>query len=98
MNRMTVQEAIEYIKAHCNPDYPNGKTDWELAMNIAIKVLEKQVPKNPVGAADKSGMWLEGTLLCPDCNTYFGEVFDEGYCRKCGRKLIQKRVRVIEAR
>jgi len=37
---MTTQEAIEYIKAHRNPDYPNGKTDWEIAMTMAINALK----------------------------------------------------------
>ena len=29
---MTTQEAIDYIKRHCNPDYPSGKTEWETAI------------------------------------------------------------------
>ena len=40
---MTTQEAIEYIKAHCNPDYPKGKTQWDTAMNMAIDALMKQL-------------------------------------------------------
>ena len=41
---MTNQEAREYIIRHCNPDYPNGKTEWETAINIAITALKKQIP------------------------------------------------------
>ena len=39
---MTVKEAKEYIIRHCNPDYPNGKTEWETAVNMAIGALTAQ--------------------------------------------------------
>lgn len=38
---MTRAEARSYIIRHCNPDYPNGKTEWECAVNMAIKALEE---------------------------------------------------------
>ena len=38
---MTREEAKAYIIRHCNPDYPKGKTEWEQAMNMAIKALEQ---------------------------------------------------------
>lgn len=53
---MTREEAKVYIIRHCNPDYPKGKTEWEQAVNRAIKALEQpeqrwisceeQLPKN----------------------------------------------------
>lgn len=42
---MTVKEAKEYIIRHCNPDYPNGKTEWETAINMAIDALTAQKEK-----------------------------------------------------
>ena len=39
---MTREEAKAYIIRHCNPDYPKGKTEWEQAVNMAIKALEQQ--------------------------------------------------------
>ena len=39
---MTNEEAIQYIIQHCNPDYPKGKTEWETAINMAIKALKAQ--------------------------------------------------------
>jgi hypothetical protein len=39
---MTNQEASEYIICHCNPDYPNGKTERETAINMAITALREQ--------------------------------------------------------
>ena len=38
---MTREEAKLYIIRHCNPDYPKGKTEWERAVNMAIKALEQ---------------------------------------------------------
>ena len=38
---MTREEAKVYIIRHCNPDYPKGKTEWEQAVNMAIKALEQ---------------------------------------------------------
>lgn len=38
---MKPEEAIEYLMAHCNPDYPNGKTQWETVINMAIDALKK---------------------------------------------------------
>ena len=38
---MTREEAKAYVTCHCNPDYPKGKTEWEQAVNMAIKALEQ---------------------------------------------------------
>ena len=38
---MTREEAKAYIIQHCNPDYPNGSTEWETAMNMAIEALQQ---------------------------------------------------------
>lgn len=39
---MTREEAKAYIIRHCNPDYPKGKTEWETAINMAIKALSRE--------------------------------------------------------
>lgn len=104
MKNETARREIEsldyYLQNHTN-DYSEKS---HTAMMMAIEALQRDTPKNPVVnyVADSDGarlleeVWAEDSLLCPVCHTYFGEVFDEGYCRKCGQKLIQKRVRVIE--
>ena len=79
-----------------------GKEDE--AIDMAIEALRREKPKNPVinfvsdadGSRRLNEGWREDALLCPVCHTYFGEVFEEGYCRECGQKLIQKRVKVID--
>lgn len=104
---MTREEAIEQLEYCIELIKCNGK-DWlderDIPMlNIAIKALRREIPKNPVinFVSDSDGSrrldegWTEDALLCPVCHSYVGEVFDELYCRKCGQKIVQKRVRVI---
>ena len=66
---MTLEEAREYVIRHCNPDYPNGKTEWETAINMAIDALEKQIPKKPEKVEDRYNENLY-KLTCPACGEY----------------------------
>lgn len=104
---MTREEAIKNLEhyRYCL-DFQFGwfGEDDNEAIDMAIEALRREKPKNPVinfvSDADGSRRLNEGlkeeALLCPVCHRYYGEVYDEGYCRHCGQKLIQKRVRVIE--
>jgi len=74
---MTAEEAINYIIRHCNPDYPNGKTEWETAVNMAIDALKKQIPMKPILCDDED-------LTCPTCGA---DVEWKYYCEKCGQKI-----------
>lgn len=95
-----VQGARQYLTAG-NPIWDAKKIDE--AMKLSIEALQREVPKNPVVnfVSDADGSrrldegWTEDALLCPVCHTWFGEVFDEGYCRRCGQKIVQKRVKVV---
>ena len=103
---MTREEAKEILTHNWtrvdNPNYSESELDE--AFFMAIEALQREIPKNPIvnyvadsdGARRLNDGWTEDSYLCPVCHTYFGEVFEEGYCRKCGQKLIQKRVRVID--
>lgn len=100
MKREEAIDRLMWLKGvpHINDD------KWIEAIDMAIKSIQREIPKNPIVnyVADADGSrrlnpgWTEDSYLCPVCHTYFGEVFDEGYCRKCGQKLIQKRIRVIK--
>lgn len=105
---MTKEEAIKILR-DTPIDIRSTREDdiltlYATAQNMAIDALQRGIPKNPIinfvadsdGARRLNDGWTEDSYLCPVCHTYFGEVFDEGYCRKCGQKLIQKRVRVIK--
>lgn len=101
---MTKEEAIEVLNGILKLNY----REWwdhkcDEALDMAIGSLQREIPMNPIvnyvadsdGARRLNDGWKEDSYLCPVCHTYFGEVFEEGYCRECGQKLIQKRVRVI---
>ena len=83
---MTTQEAIDYIKRHCNPDYPFGKTEWETAINMAIDALQKQIPK-PIKIT-------KSTKRCGNCGRQLSGIGnihnihpERNYCVKCGQKV-----------
>ena len=90
---MTAQEkdriecAIRHIQTAVDVD------PW--AVEIAVQAMEKQIPKNPIVNGDRNELWVEDALICPVCNQYFGSVYNVGYCKTCGQKLIQKRIRVV---
>lgn len=102
---MKQKEAIQILStrdAHgvlCG--YTSGVTE---ALDMAVEALRREIPKNPIvnyvadsdGARRLNDGWTEDSYLCPVCHAYFGEVYNEGYCYKCGQKIVQKRVRVIE--
>ena len=101
MNR---EEAIQILADLTDNPFLHTLGEQYKALYMAIEALKREIPKNPIVnfVADSDGArrlnvgWTEDSYLCPVCHTYFGEIYDEGYCRKCGQKLIQKRVRVIE--
>ena len=108
---MTKEEALEYIKSvrefyATMEKFAQTKDEAKFgeALDMAIEALQRENPKNPIinyvadfdGARRLNDGWTEDSYLCPVCHTYFGEIYEEGYCRKCGQKLIQKRVRVIK--
>lgn len=97
---MTESEAIEAIQFDLEI---GGEIHSQVlcdAFNVAIQVLEKQIPKKPVhdGCFDSEGMWHEWNGingrpydLCPNCNTNLCcEMHYDNkpkYCKHCGQKL-----------
>lgn len=83
---MTNMEAIDYIKRHCNPDYPSGKTEWETAINMAIDALQKQIPEpaeiKPAFVRDDGIVAYK--RVCPDCGH---ELEEEDICPNCGKRI-----------
>ena len=81
---MTEREAIEIIKYASA--FNSDNSSLTIALDIAIKVLEKQIPKKPTDQTmvrDNEGyVGLIGK--CPHC----GEILEEDtvYC-DCGQKL-----------
>lgn len=79
---MTESEAIKVLKM--------VETHGALTTNakeLAIKALEKQIPKKPIRNYPlKNEAWSESAMLCPTCNKYVS-VYSDKYCCCCGQKL-----------
>lgn len=82
---MTAKEAIQTIeaaKAEVEWNYP---LDYAVAFEMAIKALEKQIPKKPVTEKDKV---IFGIVCgrCPECDSAVYSTTNL-YCHKCGQAL-----------
>lgn len=83
---MTRKEARTYIIRHCNPDYPQGKTEWERAVNMAIKALEEPerkkgewiLPNNPIAVSLNE--WI-----CSECKYLIDG--KHNFCPYCGADM-----------
>lgn len=72
---MTYEEAIEAIK--CNYP-PSNYSMLREALDLSMKVLEKQIPKKPVESEI-----FPASYDCPCCN-YFLHMYHNSYCESCG--------------
>lgn len=72
---MTVEEAINYVVQE-RDTYIEVCEEWE-ALDMAIKALEKQIPKKPIDLANST------YSKCPTCGNFH---FDN-YCANCGQKI-----------
>ena len=91
---MTESEAIkvlEYIRETGNGESPYVGCAQNIAIEMAINALEKQIPKKPTPIdyekymdTVKNALFLKGAYWCPNCN----HVVKCGtYCSDCGQKL-----------
>lgn len=69
---MKAQEAIKEIKSYVD----NSWGGLNEAFKMAIKAMEKQIPKKPVNTRRE--------IVCPTCRTLVGS---SPYCRYCGQML-----------
>ena len=81
---MTESEAINFFKDFIDTLKINGveqvlKNDYCKSANIAIKALEKQIPKKVI-------KWADGTEHCPTCDCD-NSCIGYGVCIDCGQKL-----------
>lgn len=88
MDEKKVRETIEIIKSN----YPtSGYYMLCEALDTAIEVLEKQLPKKPNFEGDgyaPDGTFVYDIWICPSCGGYYEVDYDDYvYCPKCGQKL-----------
>ena len=82
---MTIQEAISCLKADKEYLKDHNACDGK-EIDVAIEVLEKQIPKKPVIDLSKS---LRDR--CPSCGNVVFTLYDDEtkfpHCQWCGQKL-----------
>ena len=82
MNLKDVIKTLELAKAEVEWDYP---MDYAVAIDEAIKAIDKQIPKKPEPKKDASGEYY----VCPVCVVY--QETSEGnppYCINCGQRIL----------
>lgn len=90
MNKLTAQEAIGLLDNLDGMIEDNHNSDYDSAFKMAIKALEKQIPKKPDLEGD--GYWdgqiVYDTWICPCCGKHY-EVDYEEYdcCPNCGQRI-----------
>lgn len=90
---MKIQEAIKILKMEMLGD----SEQMEYAKQMAIKALEKQIPKKPITKTVNRGISVSGeydidfNYLCPHCNTVVGDYETDDafykFCPECGQAL-----------
>ena len=98
---MTYEEAKQNIlNTHIQFGRSNGKTVFNESLSMAIKAIDKQIPKKPIISIHKyidSDTKAEGSYNlkhCPCCWEngelgYFDSLIDKDtkYCRRCGQAI-----------
>ena len=77
---MTENEAIELIENDLKLHSKNLSSKYKNGLRMAIKALEKQIPKKP----EMEKYTKRELYFCPICGT---EVTDCAYCLHCGQKI-----------
>jgi len=92
---MTENEAIKVLKQPCNCNYDLSATvencdiskcDKREATKMAIKALEKQIPKKPI-KSKKQVVRYVNTYYCPTCELGITGTNIAKWCYHCGQKL-----------
>ena len=86
---MDIEKAIDCLKA--DKEY---LTDMKICdgeeIDIAIKALEKQIPKKPniEGDGYADGQLVYDTWICPCCEKHYEIDYDSyDYCPNCGQHI-----------
>lgn len=83
MNLKEVIKTLELAKAEVEWDYP---MDYAVAIDEAIKAIDKQIPKKPVSKYK----YRDGENVCPSCETENCcriVMSWEKFCPDCGQAI-----------
>ena len=76
-----IEKAIETLQNYS----PCSQENLYQVHQVAISVLEKQIPKKVKQYNDKSIFIHEGVFYCPSCQENVS--MDDVYCCQCGQSL-----------
>lgn len=76
---MTYEEAIKAIKVAKAEVEWNYDLNYQIALDMAIEAIEKQIPKKPM-------VWANGTKHCPVCDAELDFAFNQYTCQ-CGQSI-----------
>lgn len=84
LNKMTPQEAIKRLQYERPAREYHGNLNE--VFDMAIKALEKQIPKKPVHIGG-DGIRYTDLYRCPNCGRGFTGTGIADYCYHCGQAL-----------
>ena len=90
---MEIKEATEILESRIvliKDNYPEI-ADYREALELAVKALEKQIPKKPNydgDSVDREGKTICNKWICPRCDYVYELDFDDfDYCPNCGQYI-----------
>lgn len=84
--RTLYRKSTEMVGGRLKGGYVNHEIQENKAINIAIQVLKKQIPKKPIKHQKLPNR--EFSYLCQICNRLYWEwSFMDNYCSSCGQKF-----------
>ena len=90
---MKVQEVIQNLEYLISDDCTGTQSDYVEEIELAIKVLERQIPKKPRKTDSYRGVLKRVyAYVCPTCGNvclekYMNERQNTMFCWNCGQKL-----------
>lgn len=85
---MEYKDALEYLKILRNlvdiTEHDSGAELQRQTYDVAIKAVEKQIPKKPI---NKEGDSDGSCGYCPNCNHVVDDYFDYKVCQECGQAI-----------
>ena len=90
---MTENEALEILKI--SPEMKKQIPNLTEVYEVAVKALEKQIPKKPAYEGDGyyNGQIVLDTWICPNCEKHYEVDYDDyDYCPNCGQHIDHSRL------
>lgn len=85
-NEKLVRDETEAIECLISNKPTSGYLMLQESIDMAIKALEKQIPKRPIKSKEQKIRYVN-TYYCPICNLGFTGFNIAKWCYHCGQKL-----------